>query len=409
MPSTLVSSLACCTGLARAPVGEGLAAGVGLRQLVALVPAAAVHQVVDVGAVGPVGVAEDPQGRGLQVAVVGRLIGQGVLAHEVLVQRLVRAGGLEGGLREQPGLQRQQVTEDAGQGHHHVDARPAQFLQGDQVGTGQAAEAIEARAGAHQGQGLGDGAALGLEVVRAPQDHGDALRQRIALDRIALQEPFGLTGAILQRKLTGDAVGVEAVEVAPGRQDLRGAQQVTAGGRPHIAAVQGVQDGRDLVLLGQQLIGLRRAAPGGSDWPRSWAWRRPPGRAPGSAPATRAAMASRGGRASWLASAMASSRSVRCSGVGTVPTMCSPSGNQGVFQFQHGLVQPGDGLLAGIAPGRLGGAEIEFGALGLNQLGQPLALVDLIGREAAAALDGALQVDQTRDRDRHGRWAVSGS
>ena len=131
--------------------GEALAAGVGLRQFVLLVPAAAVHQVVDVGPVGAVGVGEDAQGGGLQVAALGGLVGQGVLAHEVELQRLLGAGRQPGGLRQHARLQGQQVAEDAGQGHDHVDPGPAQLLQGDEGGAGQAAEAVEARPRPHQG------------------------------------------------------------------------------------------------------------------------------------------------------------------------------------------------------------------------------------------------------------------
>ncbi len=77
--------------------------------------------------------------------------------------------GLPRGLGQHPGLQRQQVAEDAREGHHHVDPRPAKLGQRDQVGTRQPAIAVEARPGSHQRQRLGDRAAVGLDVVRPPQ------------------------------------------------------------------------------------------------------------------------------------------------------------------------------------------------------------------------------------------------
>jgi hypothetical protein len=83
------------------------------------------------------------------------LEGQRVLADEVLLERLVGAGGQEGGFGQQLDLQRQQVAEDAREGDDHVDARAAQLGQRHQVGAGQAAVAVEARRGAHQRQGLG--------------------------------------------------------------------------------------------------------------------------------------------------------------------------------------------------------------------------------------------------------------
>jgi hypothetical protein len=86
---------------AGAAVGEALAAAVGLGQLVLVVPAAVLDQAVDVGAVGALGVAEHAQRRGLEVAAVFRHVGQRVLADEVLLERLVGAGGEEGGLGQQ--------------------------------------------------------------------------------------------------------------------------------------------------------------------------------------------------------------------------------------------------------------------------------------------------------------------
>ena len=50
---------------------------------------------VDVRAVGAVGIAEHAQRRGLQIAAVLGLIGQRVLADEVLFDRLVGGGGEE--------------------------------------------------------------------------------------------------------------------------------------------------------------------------------------------------------------------------------------------------------------------------------------------------------------------------
>ena len=61
-----------------------------------------------------------------------RLVGERVLAHEVLLDRLVGGGGEERGLREQLDLQRQQIAEDARQRDDHVDARAAELGERDQ-------------------------------------------------------------------------------------------------------------------------------------------------------------------------------------------------------------------------------------------------------------------------------------
>ena len=180
--------------------------------------------------------------------------GQRMLAHEVLLDGLVRAGGQERGLGQQLDLQRHQVAEDARQRDHHVDPRPAEFGQRDQLRAGQAAVAVEARPGADQGQGLGDRCPLGLEVVGAPQHDGDGLGEGMAVRHVALDQAFGLARAVLHRIGAGDAEGVEAVQVAPGGQDLRRAQQVAARGGPHEAAVQRAQQAIDLVVLGHQAV-----------------------------------------------------------------------------------------------------------------------------------------------------------
>jgi hypothetical protein len=66
-------------------------------------------------------------------------------ADEVLLQRFVGGWRQPGGLGQHPGLQRQQVAEDARQRHHHVDARAAEFLSGIRSAPAQPAIAVEAR------------------------------------------------------------------------------------------------------------------------------------------------------------------------------------------------------------------------------------------------------------------------
>ena len=214
------------------------------------------------------------------------LVGQRMLAHEVQMQRLVGAGGQERGLGQQLDLQRQQVAEDARQRDDHVDARPAQLLQRQQLGAGQATVAVEARLGADEGQRLRDRRAFGLQVVGAPQHQRDAFREGMAVGVVALQQPFGLARAVLHRIGAGDAEGVETVQVAAGGQDGRRAQQVAARRRAHEAAVQRVHQAGDFVVLGQQRVDpgqFARTASAMSRRPacRPWpALRRAPGRRP---------------------------------------------------------------------------------------------------------------------------------
>ena len=87
-------------GLATAAVGEALARLIGLRQFILVRPATGVDQLIDIGAVGAVRVGEHPQRRRLQIAALLRLMVQRMLAHEVHLDRLVRAGGKERGFSQ---------------------------------------------------------------------------------------------------------------------------------------------------------------------------------------------------------------------------------------------------------------------------------------------------------------------
>ena len=71
-----------------------------------------------------------------------------------------------------------------------------------------------------------------------------------------LQQPGRLGGAVPDGEEAGQAEGVEAMEVTPRGQDVRGAQQVAAGGRADVAPVQGVEDALELGVLGQETIGV---------------------------------------------------------------------------------------------------------------------------------------------------------
>jgi hypothetical protein len=106
--------LALAHRLAVGAVGVALARGVGVGELVLVVPCAAVDQVIDVGTVGTFGVAEHAQRRRREIAAVRRLVRERVFAHEVVALGFVGARGEERRFGEHAGLQRQQIAEDAG-------------------------------------------------------------------------------------------------------------------------------------------------------------------------------------------------------------------------------------------------------------------------------------------------------
>jgi hypothetical protein len=245
-------------GTAAAAVGEALPAFEHLGQFVWIGPGAAVHQLVDVGSVSSFRIGEDPQGGGVHVAVVRRHVGQAVLTNEIHVACLVGIARQPGGLGNHAGLERQQVAEDAGKGDHHVDPRPPQFLDRDQLRAAQPAIAVEARAGTDQRQRLSDLRALALQIVGAPQHHGEAFREGAAGRQMPLDQSIGTGAALRNREGAGDFKGIEAVDVAAGRQHVRIVEDVAAGRGRDVAAVQGVDD-RAKLVIGVETLGDRLA------------------------------------------------------------------------------------------------------------------------------------------------------
>ena len=177
------------------------------------------------------------------------LEGQRVLANEIPFDRLVGGGRQEAGFGQQLDLQRQQVAEDAGHGDDDVDPRPVELIERQQFRAGQAAVTVEARPGAEQRQRLPDRRALVLEVVGAPQHDRHRFRQPVSFADVLVDQPLRLLRAVLHRKGAGNAERIEAMEIAPGRQDRRRAQQIAARRGTDELAVERMQDARDLVIL----------------------------------------------------------------------------------------------------------------------------------------------------------------
>jgi hypothetical protein len=107
--------------------------GERLGQFVFIVPGAGIDQLVDIRTVDAFGIREDPHCSRFKVAAHFLGMGKRMGTHEILLDRFISHGSLVGSFGKHLGLQRQQIPEDAGQRHHHVDARPAQFIEGDQV------------------------------------------------------------------------------------------------------------------------------------------------------------------------------------------------------------------------------------------------------------------------------------
>ena len=95
-----------------------------------------------------------------------------------MLERLVGAGREPRGLGDHPGLERQQVAEDARQRDDHVDPRAAEFGERDQLGARQPAIAVEPRPRADQRQRLRDLHAFGSSDCRCPTAPSPASRGR---------------------------------------------------------------------------------------------------------------------------------------------------------------------------------------------------------------------------------------
>ena len=157
-------------------IGKALARLIGIGQLILFAPSTAIDQLVDIGAIGTLGIGKDPQtGLFHAHAHLGRVI-QRMGAHEIHMSGLIGCCRLERRLGQHPCLQGQQIAEDTRQGHHHIDARAAKLFQRDQIGTTQPPIAIKARLGAHQGKRLCNRAAIGFDVIRPPQHQRDGTR-----------------------------------------------------------------------------------------------------------------------------------------------------------------------------------------------------------------------------------------
>ena len=223
-------------------------------QFAFVLPLAAADQTIDVGAIIAIGIAEHAQGCRVHVAALFHLIGQRMLAHEIHIQRFIRLGCHKCCLRQQLGLQGQQIPEDARQGHNNINPGTPKLFQRDQRGPNQTPETVKAGFSPKQCQGLTNRPAFAFQIVGAPQNHGDRFREAIAVSHMAFDQACCLPRPIFNRKGTGQAEGVEAMKIPPGWYDFRRAQDIAPRNRPHIAAVQGMDQGTQFMIFCQQSI-----------------------------------------------------------------------------------------------------------------------------------------------------------
>ena len=116
--------------------------------------------------------------------------------------------------------------------------------------------------------------------------------------------------------------------------------------------------------------------------------------ASGGRPSTRAATASRSGRAPPEASAIASSMSIALFRRWRLADDMQAVRDQRVFELEDGGAERADARLGLPVPRRLGLGQIERRRLGLDQVHELRALVAGAGGQPAPALDRGLEIDQ---------------
>ena len=129
-------------------------------------------------------------------------------------------GAFQRGLGQHPGLQRQQIAEDARQRHHHIDPRAAQLFQRDQIRAGRAARNCRSaalRPSAPSAWAIGPPSDLMLSVPQSTSATdsgaaGSSCRWRPAA-ALRLRAPS------LHGKGRGHAERIKGVDVAAGGQD----------------------------------------------------------------------------------------------------------------------------------------------------------------------------------------------
>ena len=198
-------------------------------------PAAGLQQRDEARAVGARLGAEDAGGRAPPRRVLAELgheavaIGQGVLAHVVALDRLVEPGDQRHGVVEQGHERREGVAEEARDAHGDVDPRAPELVERHGLEPDHAARlGVPDRAHAEQREDLARVVAVGAHRRRAPHDDPDRLGVRAVLVEVAAQQRVGQPAPDVEGEVAGQRLGIDRVEVAPGRQDV----DAPAGRRP---------------------------------------------------------------------------------------------------------------------------------------------------------------------------------
>ena len=168
----------------------------------------------------------------------------------VPLRRLVEGGYLRHGLIQQIDKVGKGIPEKAADADGYINARPAQFIQGDDLDAGYAAAfGLPHRADAEEIHNLGQVVAVGTHRGSSPNHHAHHFGISALLLQILVKQGVAQILAYGPRRRGGQSFGVDGIEVAAGGQHIshppgRGA----AGARRDKAAVQAPQQVADFVL-----------------------------------------------------------------------------------------------------------------------------------------------------------------
>ena len=292
-------------------------------------------------------------------------------------------------------MQRQKVPEDSRHRQHHIDARSAELLQRNKARAAQAAISVEARFGADKGERLADRHALGLEIVGPPEDDCDGFRKRMAVRGIAGEDAIGLSGALGDREGARNAIGIETMQVAAGRQDRRRPNEIAADDwsdetpveRPYAAPEFSWSSPSSWLMRANSSKALRASCICGAGERCNGRVRRP----------GRDDRAHRGAGIAKTERALGDCRQRPGAllGAGRLAENVQTVGDERVFEFEDRGAELVDFVARAPPPGRLGLGEVNGGSLRLNEFGKQAALMIGLGFTGAVAVERRLQVDET--------------
>mmetsp|Transcript_11210 Transcript_11210/g.23518 ORF Transcript_11210/g.23518 Transcript_11210/m.23518 type:complete len:586 (+) Transcript_11210:381-2138(+) len=174
---------------------------------------------------------------------------KGVLAHKVLLQRLIRLSGHLDTTVQQVHLVDEQVTEHSRARHNHINTGAAKLLKRNELHLVHTAKTVSHRTDTNKGKHLSQRLAIGLDVVSAPQSEGNGLREGTII--LILQLLKKLANHSLRHFNScsgGDGRGVKCMHVPASGKDIRVTDGVATRGRHEELSIEKLHDATKLIV-----------------------------------------------------------------------------------------------------------------------------------------------------------------